>query len=427
MASLLNLPVELITQIALETSQVSERDLFMAKSYDELFIQNETMLSLALVCKPLYMVLRHLRFRMMRVPVALDDMSTKALKKVRKRIEYIHSKVKAGSVKLLYLVGSCQQLSLLASHTSMLKRLFTSPALQAVTTLGLESVEDYFPRIRWLPRDRVRTVLLTDVDDCDFPQINHSAMLDFLASMPSLQGTLLNYSGEDELHVPDRAKLQALRILGSPPLPFSTPLLGLTMLEIDHLQVEAVLDILCDEGCNLPQLQILAVCGYFHDFESEDPNHDFQLPTLVSLCPNLQEFLCTDLGNAPIYILLDALPETLNVLSGNLYTAYDIQVILGVIGALIASGKSLRYILRLDIRDTALQNYISYCLKKGEVFHWLPCVPFECDLEEQVALIRHALGDVLRKTLDYYGIRYDTSKWPSDLVAKPCNLRQRRM
>lgn len=105
MHTLLSLPVELIAQIALETSRASERDYFTATSVKELLYPNETILSMALVSKYLYFCLRQLRFRTICVRLCRKCAFKTVCDEHAERIDYIHNPMQAGAIRAMQIVG----------------------------------------------------------------------------------------------------------------------------------------------------------------------------------------------------------------------------------------------------------------------------------------------------------------------------------
>jgi hypothetical protein len=201
------------------------------------------------------------------------------------------------------------------------------------------------------------------------------------------------------------------------------------MLEIDNSDVGMVFHLLCEEGCTLPHLEILAIFDYFEEFEIEDSSYNHHMPDLISLCPNLKELRCTDLSDACMHRLLDALPDSLDILSGELWTLYNISELLSAINSVVASGKIPKYRLCLSIYDYPVEEHILYYLEDGHPLHWLPGLPYNREMmqEEQLRLLQQHIGEVLRRTFDYHNIRYDHSDWPADFVSESDDVRQRKM
>jgi hypothetical protein len=427
MATLLSLPVELITQIALETSKVFDRDFFAADSIRDVMHPDHTVQSMALVCKCLYATLRHLRFHVICVRLCRKISSKSTCDWHGQRIDYILSSVPAGAVDSIQIMGTDGG-AISPECFKRHKQLFTSPALRNVMTLGLVNVQSNAALLHWLPRDKVETLLIFELQhDGFFSRIFTSAMCTYLASFPPLKCTRLMYRDEhpiENAYVLDRLNLQALRIFCSPPFTHIAPLLGLTMMEIEYSVVSAMVLALNNADCELQHLRILFIFVQFQRFrgsrnayfENNDDPYSDDLPGLVRRCPKLEELCCKDMDEACMRSLMESLPTTLEVLSGDIYHFSSVYRLIDAIISVAPLRADGNLLLDLDIDAHFLRSSIENYLRYDGSCRWLPRLPMlqKCDYtsegafenaywracKETVDSTLQILGRALRQSLD---------------------------
>lgn len=281
MTSLVDLPVELITQIALETSRRTERDYFTAGSVNQLLHTDKTVLSMALVSKYLYSSVRNLRFRTICVRLCRLCASCRRCNRHSDRFNYIQGQLTPGAIKAIQIVGEVEAVTWLEART-LYTQFFACPALDSVRILGLVNVQHNMSLLQWLSRSSVETLLLTEIDEDGTTRTFTSAMCQFLSSFPSLHTTDLIFQNKRPMHnayVLDLLKLKALRVFYSPVFTHLSPLLGLRMLEIEYAAVPDTLQVFERAHCKLPHLRILSI---FTSFERPDGGDDSKVSTRIT-------------------------------------------------------------------------------------------------------------------------------------------------
>jgi hypothetical protein len=451
MTSLASLPVELITQIALETSRVSERDYFESSSLESVVYADKTVASMALISKYFYSTLRYFRFRTIRVRLCQKKLANTTCGHDSQRIEYITSKICTGAVRIIHIIGS--EPGIVPDEcVSLHKRLFLSPALQSVKTLGLVNPQRDLSLISCLPRNMVETLLLSEIQHEDWSSPTFSqAMCQYLASFTSIKSTHLTYYKEgfiDNGHVLEKLNLKALRVFFNSGLVQTAPLLGLTMLEIEPLDIPALVRSLKTAKCKLLHLRVLSIFTWFELpqggwLENADARYPESLHALVERCPKLEELKGVDLNGANMEILLAALPATINMLSGDMWTFNTLVDTLNAV-RMVASRSTLpAFQLELNIWGEVLDETIEEYLEWDDAYDWLPKIEigeaseyasseafkqaYDFAKAKAICAIQQVLGRVLRQTFDYHHIRYNLSGWPDAFYAELITPGQHKM
>lgn len=446
MTSLLSLPVELLTQIALETSDsVSERDYFMTKWIDELPHYNKNITSLVLVCKRLYLVLRHLRFQAVQVQLHHDYLEADEIEAYKQRIDYIHAEIPAGTVKAFFVQGSGRGGDIYRECSLLFRKLLVSPALQGIGTLGIANMQHHVHLLRWIPQSRVELLLVNEIQGANYDSVEafSPALCKYLASFQSLKSSHVTYSGSGDLRnalVLQDLELKALRVyFGAVPMPSIPAILGLRMLEIEYIDVELFVGHLNRHHCILEGLQILSIFEEYNNSQTEE-GYSGSVSGLIALCPNLQELDCWNLNDGCVLNIVRALPASLTLLSGNMYSLYALLELTACLALLAKRWKSsspprLRFSIHAQYFDSELNEYLDL----DGCCYWLPSNPMtsfhlhdppskhEALRREAREAVKRAIGNTLRHTLDYHNIPYDTSNWSECLRHDVLGSDQRKM